>query len=91
MVKRNSTVQCAQNICEFFEKRNKILEYPAGLWAKQKIIKQVRAGLCFFVEVVYNKIAVTMLRLCLLCTADGVAAGYGMLFGTLTGLPGADL
>ena len=27
-------------------------------WAKQKIIKQHQTGLCFFVKVVYNKIAV---------------------------------
>ena len=40
------------------EKEIKILEYPARKWAKQKIIKQHQVGLCFFVKVVYNKIAV---------------------------------
>ena len=68
MVKQERNGQSMQNRREFFEKRNKILEYPAGIWAKQKIMKQVPGGLCFFVEVVYNKIAVT-LRL-LVCFAQ---------------------
>ena len=53
--KRNSNVS---GFCKIPEKEIKILEYPARKWAKQKIIKQHQTGLCFFVKVVYNKIAV---------------------------------
>ena len=53
------------------EKFNKLLEYPRVIWAKQKIMKQIQIGLCFFVEVVYNKIAVIVRGLCWLCTQDG--------------------
>ena len=58
------------------EKEIKILEYPARKWAKQKIIKQHQAGLCFFVKVVYNKIAVVV-RHCLL---HGCSSFYGECF-----------
>ncbi|EDP19803.1 hypothetical protein FAEPRAM212_02585 [Faecalibacterium prausnitzii M21/2] len=44
------------------EKFNKLLEYPRVIWAKQKIMKQIQIGLCFFVEVVYNRIVINLPR-----------------------------
>ena len=44
------------------EKFNKFLEYPRVIWAKQKIMKQIQIGLCFFVEVVYNRIVINLPR-----------------------------
>ena len=45
--------------CKIFEIRNKNIEYLRRFWAKQKIIRQGKRGLCFLPEVVYNKIAVS--------------------------------
>ena len=45
--------------CKIFEIRNKNVEYLRRFWAKQKIIRQEKRGLCFLPEVVYNKIVVS--------------------------------
>ena len=38
---------------------NKNIEYLRRFWAKQKIFRQGKWGLCFLPEVVYNKIVVS--------------------------------
>jgi hypothetical protein len=54
---------------KFFLKRDKIGGYSKRNWAKQKIIDERALGLCFLLEVVYNKIAVSVPTGCELCTA----------------------
>ena len=44
------------------DKFYKLLDYPRVFWAKQKIMKQIQIGLCFFVEVVYNRMVINLPR-----------------------------